>query len=125
MTFDELCTIAGNGRPFHRSASALERITYRGLTWLYRSYRCGAFSKDEAAEEKELLRRDYEDAQKEHEDHMKSFRHIDNIRVAFGGQFKEVQQSGCPVCKRLVEILDGRNLIPGDRKEINDENQRI
>lgn len=125
MTFDELCTIAGNGRPFPRSASALERITYRGLTWLYRSYRRGAFSKDEAAEEKELLRRDYEDAQKECENHMKLFHHIDDIRVAFGGQFKEVQQSGCPVCKRLVEILDGRNLIPGDRKEINDENQRI
>lgn len=52
MTFDELCTIAGNGRPLPRSALPLERVAYRGLTWLYHAYRRGAFSKDEAAEER-------------------------------------------------------------------------
>lgn len=110
MTFDELCTIAGNGRPLSRSALSWERVTYRGLTWLYRSYRRGAFSKDEAAEEKESLRREYEDAQKKEKYDLKTHQHIDQIRVAFGGWFKKVKKSGCPVCKRLVEILDGRGL---------------
>lgn len=58
MTFDELCALAGNGRHLPRSVLPLERVVYRGLTWLYRAYRRGAFSKDEAAEEKEALRRD-------------------------------------------------------------------
>ena len=64
MTFDELCTLAGNGRHLPRSVLPLERVTYRGLTWLYHAYRRGAFSKDEAAEEKEALRREYEEARR-------------------------------------------------------------
>ena len=52
MTFDELCALAGNGKPLPRSALPLERVAYRGLAWLYHAYRRGAFSKDEAAEEK-------------------------------------------------------------------------
>lgn len=50
MTFDELCALAGNGKPLPRSVLPLERVAYRGLTWLYHAYRRGAFSKDEAAE---------------------------------------------------------------------------
>lgn len=67
MTFDELCSLAGNGKPLPRSALPLERAAYRGLAWLYHAYRRGAFSKDEAAEEKEALRREYEDARKKRE----------------------------------------------------------
>ena len=113
MTFDELCTIAGNGRPLPRSALPLERVAYRGLAWLYHAYRHGAFSKDEAAEEKEALRREYEEARRKEKDDLKLYKYIDQIRVAFGGQFKVVKESGCPVCRRLVEILDGRNLSEG------------
>lgn len=113
MTFDELCALAGNSRPLPRSALPWERITYRGLTWLYRAYRRGAFSKDEAAEEKEALRREYEEARRKEKDDLKLYKYIDQIRVAFGGQFKAVKESGCPVCRRLVEILDGRNLSEG------------
>lgn len=109
MTFDELCALAGNSRPLPRSAPSLERITYHGLTWLYRAYRRGAFSKDEAAEEKETLRREYEDARRKDNDALKSHKYIDQIRVAFGGQFKAVKESGCPICRRLIEILDGRD----------------
>lgn len=108
MTFDELCTIAGNGRHLPRSALPLERIAYRGLAWLYRSYRRGAFSKDEAAKEKEALKRAYEDAQRKDKDGLKLHQYIDHTRVAFGGQFKAVKESGCPVCRRLIEILDGK-----------------
>lgn len=113
MIFDELCTIARNGRPLPRSALPLERVAYRGLAWLYHAYRRGAFSKDEAAEEKEALRREYEEARRKEKDDLKLYKYIDQIRVAFGGQFKAVKESGCPVCRRLVEILDGRNLSEG------------
>lgn len=71
MTFDELCAFAGNGKPLPRSALPLERVAYRGLAWLYHAYRRGAFSKDEAAEEKEALRREYEDARKKEKDDLK------------------------------------------------------
>ena len=109
MTFDELCTLAGNGRHLPRSVLPLERVTYRGLTWLYHAYRRGAFSKDEAAEEKEALRREYEDARKKEKDDLKLHKDIDQIRTALAGWFKKVEQSGCPVCRRLIEILDGRD----------------
>ena len=43
-------------------------------------------------------------------DDLKLYKYINQIRVAFGGQFKAVKESGCPVCRRLVEILDGRDI---------------
>ena len=113
MTFDELCSLAGNGKPLPRSALPLERVAYRGLAWLYHAYRHGAFSKDEAAEEKEALRREYEDARKKEKDDLKLHQYVDQIRTALAGWFKKVEQSGCPVCRRLIEILDGRNLSEG------------
>ena len=113
MTFDELCTIAGNGRHLPRYVLNLKRVTYRGLTWLYHAYRRGACSEDEAAEEKEARRREDEEARRKEKDDLKLYKYIDQIRVAFGGQFKAVKESGCPVCRRLVEILDGRNLSEG------------
>ena len=107
MTFDELCSLAGKGKPLPRFALPLERVAYRGLAWLYHAYRRGAFSKDEAAEEKEALRREYEDARKKEKDDLKLHQYVDQIRVALGGQFKAVKKSGCPVCRRLIENLDG------------------
>ena len=98
MTFDELCALAGNGKPLPRSALPLERVAYRGLAWLYHAYRRGAFSKDEAAE----------DARKKEKDDLKLHQYVDQIRTALAGWFKKVEQSGCPVCRRLIEILDGK-----------------
>ena len=100
MTFDELCSLAGNGKPLPRSALPLERVTYRGLAWLYHAYR---------REEKEALRREYEDARKKEKDDLKLHQYVDQIRTALAGWFKKVEQSGCPVCMRLIEILDGRD----------------
>ena len=77
------------------------------------SFRARCIKKDEAAEEKEALRREYEDARKKEKDDLKLHQYVDQIRVALGGQFKAVKESGCPVCKRLIEILDGRNLSEG------------
>ena len=77
------------------------------------------FSKDEAAEEKEALRREYEDAMKKEKDDLKLHKDIDQIRVAFGGQFKAVKESGCPVCRRLIEILDGRDSGEKNLERIN------
>ena len=94
MTFDELCAFAGNGKPLPRSALPLERVAYRGLAWLYHAYRRGAFSKDEAAEEKEALRREYEDARKKEKDDLKLHQYVDQIRTALAGWFKKVEQSG-------------------------------
>ena len=108
MTFDELCSLAGNGKPLPRSALPLERVAYRGLAWLYHAYRRGTFFFFFAAEEKEALRREYEDAMKKEKDGLKLHQYVDQIRVALGGQFKAVKESCCPVCRRLIEILDGK-----------------
>ena len=54
MTFDELCALAGNGKPLPRSALPLERVAYRGLTWLYHAYRRGAFSKEDVYKRQSL-----------------------------------------------------------------------
>ena len=52
------------------------------------------FPRTKPLRKKEALRREYEDAQKKEKDDLKLHKDIDQIRVAFGGQFKAVKESG-------------------------------
>jgi hypothetical protein len=45
---------------------------------------------------------------KKRKDDLKLHQYVDQIRTALAGWFKKVEQSGCPVCRRLIEILDGK-----------------
>lgn len=113
MTFDELSLMAFRNDPLPRFAKLHETTAYFGLQNIYWSYEHRFISKDQAAKRKKQLQYRFEDEVKKHEDSLKDHQYIDHIRVAFGGQFKAVKESGCPVCRRLIEILDGRNLSEG------------
>ena len=108
MTFDELSLMAFRSTPLSRFTKLHEASAYFGLQNIYWSYERHFISKEQAAKSKEELRRRFEDEAQKYEDALKSHKYIDQIRVAFGGQFKAVKESGCPVCRRLIEILDGR-----------------
>lgn len=113
MTFDELSMMAFRNDPLPSFAGLFEMSAYLGLQSIYRDYLHHFISREQAAKSKEALRYRFEEEIQKHEDHMKLFRRADDTRVALGGQFKAVKESGCPVCRRLIEILDGRNLSEG------------
>ena len=113
MTFDELSLMAFRNDPLPRFVKLHEMTAYFGLQNIYWSYEHRFISKDQAAKRKNELQYRFEDEAKKYEDSLKDHQYIDQIRVALGGQFKAVKESGCPVCRRLIEILDGRNLSEG------------
>lgn len=108
MTFDELSFMAFRNNPLPRFAKLHEMVAYFGLQNIYWSYEHRFISKDQAAKRKKELQYRFEDEVKKYEDPLKDHQYIDQIRVALGGQFKAVKKSGCPVCRRLIEILDGK-----------------
>ena len=108
MTFDELSLMAFRSIPLSHFTKLHEASAYFGLQNIYWSYERHFISKEQAAKSKEELRRRFENEDQKYNDALKSHKYIDQIRVAFGGQFKAVKESGCPVCRRLAEILDGK-----------------
>ncbi len=108
MTFDELSLMAFRNDPLPRFVKLHEMAAYFSLQNIYWSYERHFISKEQAAKSKEELRHRFEEEAQKYVEDLKSRQYIDHIRVAFGGQFKAVKESGCPVCRRLVEILDGR-----------------
>lgn len=109
MTFDELSLMAFRNDPLPRFVKLHEMAAYFGLQNIYWSYEHRFISKDQAAKRKKELQYRFEDEVKKYEDSLKDHQYIDQIRTALAGWFKKVEQSGCPVCRRLIEILDGRD----------------
>ena len=94
MTFDELCSLAGNGKPLPRSALPLERVAYAGLPGCIMLTGTVLFPRTKPLR-KRSLRREYEDARKKEKDGLKLHQYVDQIRTALAGWFKKVEQSGC------------------------------
>ena len=108
MTFEEISLMAFRNDPPPRFAKLHEMTAYFGLQNIYWSYEKRFISKGQAAKRKEELRLRFEHEARKYEDSLESSRYIHRMRLAFGNQFRAVRQSGCPVCKRIVEILDGK-----------------
>ena len=92
MTFDELCALAGNSRPLPRSAPSLERITTTGLPGCTVLTGVGPFQGRSRRGKRNPQERVRGRAEKDN-DALKSHKYIDQIRVAFGGQFKAVKKA--------------------------------
>lgn len=117
MTFDELSLMAFHGFPLPQYAKLHEMSAYFGLQNIYWGFEHHFISREQAEKSKKELYYRFQEEAQNYEDSLKTHQDINRIRVALGGQFKAVEKSGCPVCKRMVEILDGK--IPlKDKEEI-------
>ena len=109
MDLKDLEQLASTNDPMPKYLSQPEQFYYLSMRLLYNEYHRSYVSKVQAsADRRRIIQRFQEDAERQ-KDALKSHKYIDQIRVAFGGQFKAVKESGCPVCRRLAEILDGRD----------------
>lgn len=81
-----------------------EQLLFLSLRVLHWEYRHGAIDRAQAKEEKHLLAREYESEMQMHgifQQHVK-------IRNAISHRLTEAEKSGCPHCRELVQIFDGR-----------------
>ena len=113
MTFDELSLMAFRNDPLPASQNYMKQPRISVCKIFTGATSTVLFQRIRPQSVRRSFNNRFEDEVKKHEDSLKDHQYIDHIRVAFGGQFKAVKESGCPVCRRLIEILDGRNLSEG------------
>lgn len=113
MDLKYLEQLASKNDPMPKYLNQPEQFYYLSMRSLYNEYRRSYISKDQACSDRKLIIQKFNENVEKQNIALKDHQYIDHIRVAFGGQFKAVKESGCPVCRRLIEILDGRNLSEG------------
>ena len=106
MDLKYLERLASKNDPMPKYLNQPEQFYYLSMRSLYNEYRRSYISKDQACSDRKLIIQKFNENVEKQNIALKDHQYIDQIRVALGGQFKAVKESGCPVCMRLIEILD-------------------
>lgn len=105
MTDKEIEALAKKGTPLPDTATLADSLFYHCLRLLYREYRDGIINRDQAKREKSRLVNQF-GVQKLWErcgqNKYDRWRRYQTIQT-------EAEKNGCPICKRIVRILDGRD----------------
>ncbi|HCA29770.1 MAG TPA: hypothetical protein DEP23_09490 [Ruminococcaceae bacterium] len=81
-----------------------EQWLYLSLRALYREYRSGAVSKEQAAQEKRAILDQYELADMSY----RVYKEASDRANQYSAILTEAEKSGCEICKKIVKIFDGR-----------------
>lgn len=100
----ELEKMAMNGLPPPKELSLAGKKFYLSMVDLYRLFRSGVYNRDQAHDIKLDLVKDYQNElfREKLTDH-----HAD-IRNRYSHLLIQAEKEGCPVCRELVKIFDGR-----------------
>lgn len=104
-TFEELTALAKSGEQ-PKLLSGIERNTVDGLRGIILQYRLREIDKQEADREYQEKKRNYENAQTEHEIQQNTCQ----MRVEMAKVNREMELHGCELCKQALKIMDGRIL---------------
>ena len=104
-TFEELTALAKSGDQA-KLLTGIERNAVDGLRGVILQYRYREIDKQEADREYQEKKRNYENAQTEHEIQRNTCR----MRVEMAKVNREMQVHGCELCKQALEIMDGRKV---------------
>lgn len=100
---------AMSGREIPEDYTQPEQLLFLSLRVLHWEYRHRVITKEQAKEEKALLARDYIQAARFQVVYQESI----EARNRMGQYLTEAVKHGCPICKKIVEIFDGReNSVP-------------
>ena len=104
-TFEELAELAKSGE-LPKLLSGIERNAVDGLRGVILQYRYRKIDKQEADREYQEKKRNYENAQTEQKLHQI----ICRLRVEMAKVNREMQVNGCELCKRALDVIDGRKV---------------
>ena len=85
-----------------------EQFAYFCTRSLYNDYRKRNLDKSQAKIEREQIKKTYQAAVDQYKQEIALYRRIDDVRVSLSKISKEMKLHGCPLCQRLLDILDGR-----------------
>jgi len=96
--------LALNGQPMPEDAGFADKLLYLSMRSLYDLYRRGGISREEAKEIKTNLLEDH----RIYSFDEKLLDHHAHIRNGYSHILTEAEKHGCPICKKIVRIFDGR-----------------
>lgn len=103
-TIEEIERLAMTGCEVPAGYTQPEQLLFLSLRTLHWEYRHGVIDRTQAKEEKFRLVQAYEAEKQLHE----IFRQHVGIRNTMSHRLTEVEKNGCPLCRELVQIFDGR-----------------
>lgn len=101
--FEELISLAKSGN-IPKTLSGLERNTVRGLRGILLQFKEKEMDTEQCRMVCREMELDYDHAQTEQTIHQNACR----MRVKMAKINREMELHGCPLCKRALEIIDGR-----------------
>lgn len=109
-TIAEIEKLAFQGEKLPGNYTLPEQLLFLSLRVLHGECRREEITKAQAVEEKARLVKQYEDAAR----WLAVYRQAVEIRNTMSWRFARIEKEGCPLCRELVQIFDGRK--PPERK---------
>lgn len=103
-TIAEIEALASRGEGLPASYTLPEQLLFLSLRALHGEYRREEVTRQQAIEEKARLVKQYEDATR----WLAIYQQAVRIRNAMSWRFAAIEKDGCPHCRELIQIFDGR-----------------
>ncbi len=101
---EEIERLAMSGQSVPEGYNQPEQLLFLSLRILHWEYRHGIVDLEQAKDEKRLLVQEFQKEQQFHEIYQEAVR----IRNTMSHRLTAVEKDGCPHCRELVQIFDGR-----------------
>lgn len=101
---EQIERLAQSGAEMPTGLAQPDQLLYLSLRNLYHSYKTGIVDKQQATKEKRQIITQYEIAKLKYEAHEDSL----NAIYEMSPFASDAQKSGCPYCKSLLGVFDGR-----------------
>lgn len=104
---EEIERLAMSGCDVPKEYNQPEQLLFLSLRILHWEYRHGIITLEQAKGEKHLLVQEFQREQQFHEIYMEDVR----IRNTMSHRLTAAEKNGCPHCRELVQIFDGRKRV--------------
>lgn len=107
MTLNQIDEAAYSGIDIlPRLIDDIDKIYYLAMKSMYEAYMAGGITKDEAAARKDQLRA----LHGRFDIDRKIYRQHQQIERSLGGYHRELETCGCEHCKKMLKLIDGREI---------------
>lgn len=108
-TITEIEALAIRGEPLPKTYTLPEQLLFLSLRILHQEYRRDEITRKQAVREKARLVQQYKEAM----GRLAVYQQAVKIRNTMSWRFAAIEQNGCPLCRELVQIFDGRKQPDG------------
>lgn len=112
--FETLEQLAYQNEPMPPYKTEAEVFAFIALRSLYRDYLTHRISRDEAKIERRKIKGMFEELNTLKERLWKQNQQLCRLRVELAKVSREIETGGCPLCQKMMKLMDGRIALKED-----------